>query len=153
MDVRFEAVDGVSTAARECLRQYTAEMTSRLPEPYEEAHLVRDAEVRGRAGTFVIALNEGRAVGCAALRTLRPGVGEVRHMWVHPSARGRGLGRRLLAELEREALARDLHTLRLGTNRELTEAIGLYRGAGYQEVPRYNGRTDYSHFFAKRLPG
>jgi GNAT superfamily N-acetyltransferase len=151
MDVRFEIGDGVSAAARECLRQYTAEMAGRLSGAYDEAHLVRDAEVSGRAGAFVVAWSGERAVGCAALRTLRTGVGEVRHMWVHPSARGLGVGRRLLAELEREALTRDLHTLRLGTNQELTEAIALYRGAGYDEVPRYNDRADYSHFFAKRL--
>ena len=44
-----------------------------------------------------------------------------------------GLGRRLLAELERHASAAGVHTLRLDTNRALSEAIGLYRAAGYEE--------------------
>lgn len=153
MDVRYEVVDGVSDAARECLRQYTAELSGRLCGGYDEAHLVRDAEVSGRAGAFVVAIGGGRPVGCGAVRTLEPGVGEVRHMWVHPSVRGHGVGRRLLAELERQALARDLHTLRLGTNEALAEAIALYRGAGYAEVPRFNGRAHCDLFFAKRLAG
>ena len=72
-------------------------------------------------------------------------------MWVAPRARGLGLGRRLLAELERHARAAGVRTLRLDTNRALTEAIGLYRAAGFEEIERFNDEPHADHFFAKSL--
>ena len=72
-------------------------------------------------------------------------------MWVAPRARGLGLGRRLLAELEAHARAAGVHTLRLETNRALTEAIALYRASGYQEVEPFNDEPHAHHWFAKPL--
>jgi ribosomal protein S18 acetylase RimI-like enzyme len=68
-----------------------------------------------------------------------------------PRARGLGLGRRLLTELVRHAAAAGVHTLRLDTNRALSEAIGLYRAAGYEEIERFNDEPHAHHFFARRL--
>ena len=53
-------------------------------------------------------------------------------MWVAEQARGLGLGRRLLAELERQAVEAGCDTIRLETNRALAEAIALYRASGYE---------------------
>jgi ribosomal protein S18 acetylase RimI-like enzyme len=72
-------------------------------------------------------------------------------MWVAPSVRGFGLGRRLLAELEGRAAAGGARTLRLDTNRALTEAIGLYRAAGYREVHAFNHEPYAHHWFEKTL--
>ena len=41
--------------------------------------------------------------------------------------------------------------LRLETNRELTEAIAMYRRAGYVEVPPFNDEPFADHWFEKRL--
>ena len=73
-------------------------------------------------------------------------------MWVAPTARGLGLGRRLLVELERAAADHGVRTLRLETNQNLTEAIALYRSAGYVEVERFNDEPYAHHWFEKRLP-
>jgi ribosomal protein S18 acetylase RimI-like enzyme len=61
------------------------------------------------------------------------------------------LGRRLLGELE--ALARDqgAPAVRLDTNRELVEAIAMYRSAGYVEVPAFNQEPFAHHWFEKGL--
>jgi ribosomal protein S18 acetylase RimI-like enzyme len=72
-------------------------------------------------------------------------------MWVAESARGLGLGRRLLSELEAWAGQRGARTLRLETNRALTEAIALYRSAGYREVPAFNDEPFAHHWFEKTL--
>jgi len=72
-------------------------------------------------------------------------------MWVAPAARGLGLGRRLLRELERLARETGARTIRLDTNRVLNEAIRLYRSAGYQEVPRFNDEPYAHHWFEKPL--
>ncbi len=72
-------------------------------------------------------------------------------MWVAPEARGIGLGRRLLAELERLAYERGARTIRLETNKNLSEAIELYRSSGYREIPPFNDERYAHHWFEKRL--
>ncbi len=68
-----------------------------------------------------------------------------------PRARGLGLGRRFLTELEERA-GRAGHTvLRLDTNRALTAAIGLYRAAGFREVPAFNDEPYADHWFEKDI--
>ena len=72
-------------------------------------------------------------------------------MWVAGSARGLGVGRRILAELERHARRQGATVVRLETNQQLTEAIRLYRSAGYTEVPAFNDEPYAHHWFEKRL--
>ena len=72
-------------------------------------------------------------------------------MWVSPSARGLGLGRRLLGELEQRVRDSGATVARLETNRVLVEAIGLYRSAGYREVPAFNDEPFAHHWFEKPL--
>jgi ribosomal protein S18 acetylase RimI-like enzyme len=73
-------------------------------------------------------------------------------MWVSPTVRGLGLGRRLLAELESTAAAAGAPALRLETNAALGAAIALYRSAGFREVPAFNDEPYAHHWFEKRLP-
>jgi ribosomal protein S18 acetylase RimI-like enzyme len=72
-------------------------------------------------------------------------------MWVAESARGLGIGRRLLAELEARAAQSGAPAVRLDTNRALVEAIAMYRSAGYVEVPAFNDEPFAHHWFEKRL--
>jgi ribosomal protein S18 acetylase RimI-like enzyme len=74
-------------------------------------------------------------------------------MWVAKTARGVGLGRRLLDELEARATAHGARVLRLETNGALTEAISMYRSAGFVEVAPFNDETYAQHWFEKRLTG
>ena len=69
-------------------------------------------------------------------------------MWIAPAARGLGLGRRMLHELEQRSRR---GVVRLETNRNLTEAISLYRAAGYDEVAPFNDEPYAHHWFEKRL--
>jgi ribosomal protein S18 acetylase RimI-like enzyme len=98
-----------------------------------------------------VAYEEGRAVGCGGLRTLEPGVGELKHVWVHPDARRLGLARRLLERLEEAAAELGLDVLRLDTNASLTEAQAMYRACGYREIPAYVDHVYADHWFEKRL--
>lgn len=145
-------VDGHTPDARASLDAYAAEIDARFPEGFDKTDLVRPEEVSGDAGAFFVAYEEDRPVGCGALRRLEPGVGEIRHVWVHPEARRLGLARRILAALEQAASARELRVVRLDTHASLTEAQAMYRACGYTEIPSYVDHVYASHWFEKRLP-
>jgi DNA-binding MarR family transcriptional regulator/GNAT superfamily N-acetyltransferase len=149
--VRITPVDPASSDARDCLAAYVAELRQRFPEGFDAADLVRPDEVRGEAGAFLIAYEDGVPLGCVALRILEPGVGEIRNLWVATEARGLGLGRTVLAQAEREAAERGLAVVRLGTHPALTEALQMYRTSGYAEIPQYAREAHASYFFEKRL--
>jgi ribosomal protein S18 acetylase RimI-like enzyme len=57
----------------------------------------------------------------------------------------------MLGELEQLAREAGAHAARLETNRVLTEAIALYRSAGYREVAAFNDEPFAHHWFQKRL--
>jgi GNAT superfamily N-acetyltransferase len=78
-------------------------------------------------------------------------VGLVKRMWVAPSVRGLGLGRRLLYELEDRARARGVRLMRLETKDELSEAIRMYGTSGYCEVVPFNDEPYADHWFEKAL--
>lgn len=95
--ITVERVDGAAPDARACLEAYAADLTARFGS-FTASDLVGPAEVSGTTGAFFVAYEEGRPVGCGGLRTLEPGVGELKHVWVHPDARRLGLARRLLEQ-------------------------------------------------------
>ena len=111
-----------------------------------------DVVLRPDMEVVLLARLDDQPVGCVGLYEPEPGVGEIKRMWVHESTRGLGLGRRLLAELETLARQRGARSLRLETNRSLTEAIALYRSAGFEEVPPFNAEPHAHHWFRKQLP-
>jgi ribosomal protein S18 acetylase RimI-like enzyme len=82
---------------------------------------------------------------------LTPDRGEVKHLWVRPAARGTGVGRALLADLERRAAAFGATEVVLDTNERLEAAQALYRSTGYREVEPYNDNPNATHWFAKGL--
>jgi DNA-binding MarR family transcriptional regulator/N-acetylglutamate synthase-like GNAT family acetyltransferase len=150
--ITVESVDGASRDARDCLAGYAADIDARFPEGFDPAALVRPDEVSGDSGAFLVAYEEGRPVGCGALRRLTPDTGEIRHVWVRPEARRLGLARRILDGLERAAVARGYGVVRLDTHTVLTEAQAMYRACGYTEIPRYDDNVYAAHWFEKRLP-
>ena len=84
------------------------------------------------AGVFLAARRDGEVIGCGGICRLDDGVAELRRMYVSPLARGLGIGRRLLAALESEALALGYSSIRLETGFRQREAIGLYESAGFR---------------------
>ena len=108
-------------------------------------------QLRPPRGIFVVAALHAEPIGCGGLK-LPPGEpAEVKRMWVSESARGLGLGRRLLGELERRAAEAGATSIRLETNGALTEAIALYRSSGYEEIEPFNDEPYAHHWFGKRL--
>jgi ribosomal protein S18 acetylase RimI-like enzyme len=102
-------------------------------------------------GVLLIARVDGEPAGLGGVRHLDTDVAEVKSMYLDPAFRGQGLARRLLAELEEIARRHDCQAIRLDTSDYLTDAIGLYRAAGYREVPDYNGNRKASLWFERSL--
>ncbi|MDT0306055.1 bifunctional helix-turn-helix transcriptional regulator/GNAT family N-acetyltransferase [Streptomyces sp. DSM 44917] len=151
--VALDEVDPDHPDARHCLGAFAAELARRLDTGFDPARslLPDPGELRPPRGLFLVARLHGEPVGCAGLK-LPPGApAEVKRMWVAPQARGLGLGRRFLSELETRAARHGRSALRLDTNRALAAAIGLYRSFGFEEVPAFNEEPYAHHWFEKKL--
>jgi DNA-binding MarR family transcriptional regulator/GNAT superfamily N-acetyltransferase len=151
--VKVSAESPATADARFCLSTYFRELATRFESGFD-ARTGDDADVedmRPPSGLFVIARLNGDAVGCGGLKSVDKATGEIKRVWTAPSARGMGIARRMLRTLEAAAREKGLKTLRLDTNRALTEAHVLYRSEGYREVARFNDNPYAHHWFEKRL--
>lgn len=102
-------------------------------------------------GIFLMAQSEGAALGCVGLRFLPGRIGELTRLYVIPAARRRGLGLRLVNELQTIAAQRGLVTMRLDTRDDLREARRLYASLGYREVDPFNDGSYADHWLQKDL--
>jgi len=152
--VEIAVTDPRLPSARHCLTTYFRELAERFDDGFdpERGISASDAELTMPAGMLLVATLHGDPVGCGALK-LDPdsGVAHIKRMWVDRNVRGLGLGRRLLAELEAKAVGRGAVVLRLDTNRGLTEAVAMYRVAGFNEVEAFNDEAYAHHWFEKVL--
>ncbi len=144
-----------SRAALFCTRAYYAELDTRFDEGFDTdtTHSATARELTEPAGLLLLARIHGEPIGCGALKLHGSDPAELKRMWVSAGARGLGVGRRILHELEQHARQRGVTTLRLETNRRLGEAIALYRSAGFVEVPAFNDEPYAHHWFEKDLVG
>jgi DNA-binding MarR family transcriptional regulator/GNAT superfamily N-acetyltransferase len=142
-----------SPDARACVGRYLGELSERFDTGYDPkaAAPADDAQFIPPDGVFVVARLDGRAVGCGALKRPHAGTGEIKRLWIDPSTRGLGIGRKLLTALEDMARDMGLSRVRLDSNRALVEAIALYRTCGYAEVPRFNDDPYAQMWFEKPL--
>ncbi|MES2916266.1 MAG: GNAT family N-acetyltransferase [Pseudomonadota bacterium] len=140
--------------AQASLRAYFALLAERIP-GIDQTHVpVPDPEAsafRPPQGVFLIARTGDAVFGCVSLKTVEPGLGEVKRLWVAPEARGQGLARRLMAETEAFARAAGMTRLRLDTNNALTEALALYRSSGWTPTEPFTHAFPATDWFAKRL--
>jgi DNA-binding MarR family transcriptional regulator/GNAT superfamily N-acetyltransferase len=152
--VEVAPVDPAHPTARHCLREYFSELDHRFETGFDPGRSIPagDHELRPPAGLFLVASLGADPIGCGALKFHDEAPTEIKRMWVAESARGLGIGRRLLGELEKRAAERGARTVRLETNRSLTEAISLYRSAGYVEIAAFNEEPYAHHWFEKQLP-
>ena len=140
-------------AARFCLRSYFAELDERFETGFDPANGIPAdaADLTEPAGLLLVARLRDEPIGCGALKFAAGEPAHIKRMWVSPSARGLGVGRRILADLESQAMAHGVGRVRLDTNRALHEAIALYRSSGYVEVARFNDEVYADHWFEKDL--
>jgi GNAT superfamily N-acetyltransferase len=135
-----------------CLGEYYAELARRFEKGFDVS-LSRDPDagdmIRPR-GVFLVAMLDGLPIGCVGLKGGGE-IAEIKRLWVAPSARGLGLAKRLMTDVEEIARGLSLKLLRLDTNSALPEAQQLYRGSGWNEIDRFNDDPYPDTFFEKRL--
>jgi putative acetyltransferase len=143
-----------SPVAADLIARLDAELTERYPNPDDNFFELTTEQVGEDHGVFLVARAAATPVGCAALRRLDGHTGEVKRMYVAPSTRGAGVGRRLLDELERHARRLGLRRLVLETGERQPEAIRLYERAGFTRIPRFGEYVDspMSVCMGKALP-
>lgn len=137
VQIRVETYD--SPAAQ----GFIAELQSEYVRRYGDADVtpVDPAEFAAPDGAFLIAYLDGVPVACGGWR--RNGQdAEIKRMYVAPSARGRGLARRILAALEADARSAGLARMILETGTEQPEAIALYTSSGYALIPGFGVYRD-----------
>jgi GNAT superfamily N-acetyltransferase len=151
--VSIVQADPATSEVRWCFEQYFTELGRRFEAGFDPAHSIsaHAHELVPPNGVVVVARLREDPVGCGALKLHGRAPGEIKRMWVAPRARGLGIGRRILAALERHARDAGVAVVHLETNRTLVEAIHLYRDCGYREVAAFNDEPYAHHWFEKHL--
>ncbi len=146
LELRHESP--ADTPSRALWDEYMALIAARLGDQFEptEAIFASAAAFDGPGTAWLVGYEDGEAVCCGGLRPLGEGRCEIKRMFVTGSARGRGHGKRLLAELEALAAAGGCTLVRILTTSVLLEARALYQDAGYRVVETLHddaGRSDF----------
>ncbi|HEY1452887.1 MAG TPA: helix-turn-helix domain-containing GNAT family N-acetyltransferase [Roseiarcus sp.] len=151
--VEIAAESPNSADARRCLDAYFSELAARFKGGFDvnRDDSARADSMAAPSGLFVVARLDGDPVGCGGLKRTDKTTGEIKRVWTAPPARGMGVARRMLRTLEAAARDMGIKTLRLDTNRALTEAHALYRKEGFREIARFNDNPYADHWFEKRL--
>jgi GNAT superfamily N-acetyltransferase len=151
--VQINDEDPTSDDAQHCLGAYFRELDERFDGGFDAGRSIpaEAPDLVEPAGLLLVARLDGQPVGAGAVKFHGPEPAEIKRMWVAGQARGLGVGRRLLTDLERRARDHGATMARLETNRALTEAIALYRSTGYVLVPPFNDEPYAHHWFQKDL--
>ena len=155
MTIIIQAADPFSEEAKRCIQDYFEELQNLLDEGFNPANTVSadPAELLPPSGLFLVAYHEGDCVGCCGLKVKSDGLGELKRMWVSPSARGLGIARQLLETMEQHAVKMGVEVMQLDTNRKLVAARHLYLRHGYVSIKPYNSNPYAHYWFEKRLVG
>jgi GNAT superfamily N-acetyltransferase len=102
-------------------------------------------------GVFIVGYEDEQPVCCGGLKALPDGACEIKKMFVVDRARGRGVARALLEELERRARELGYEIARLDTGPRQQRAQQMYERAGYAPVENFNANPVATYFGEKRL--
>jgi putative acetyltransferase len=130
------------------LNQTTLELT-----PREFTHHLTVEQMAGPEMTVFVARENGKAVAMGSLRRHPGEIGEVKRMYTLPDCQGRGIGGRILSEIEALARREGLISLVLETGSNFDAALRVYQRDGFRAcgpVLDYPA-SPYTAFFEKPL--
>ncbi|GGW35749.1 GNAT family N-acetyltransferase [Arenibacter certesii] len=101
----------------------------------------------------VLAVKEGKAIGCGAISEYDLNTMEIKRMYVSPIARRQRIGEKILSELENWSKELGSTKCLLFMGSKQPEANALYNRNGYMPIPNYGPLKDIpdSFCFAKDL--
>jgi len=85
----------------------------------------------------IVAYENGKPVGCGAIKEYLPGIMEIKRMYTTPADRGKGIATRILTALETWTAELSGEKCILETGKKQPEAIELYKKNGYRVIPNY----------------
>lgn len=135
--------------ARDLILEYAAWLNFDLAfQHFDQEMASLPAMYNGRDGGIFIAYMNGQPVGVIGLRRFSETAGEVKRMFVKDSARGNGIGKRLLSTCIDTARSLGYRSLKLDTADFMQSAIKLYSAHGFNEIPayRYNPQEGARYF-------
>lgn len=143
-DAAAEPAAGLIAAMRDELMSLYGPLTQRSPSATPE-------ELSPPGGCCLVGYDGGVPVCVGGVKRLKgvAGTGEIKRMYVVPSARGAGIARKLLTALEAEARGLGYARARLDTGPRQPHARALYLSTGYREIPDYNDNP-YASFWGER---
>jgi putative acetyltransferase len=120
--------------------------------PPESNHLLDINSLMQPNIRFMLALVQGKAIGCGAIR-IQEDYAEIKRMYVRPAYRGMGIGYQVLSKLEGLAKELGLPTTRLETGIHNLDALKLYEHCGYSRRSPFGEYTDdpLSLYYEKQL--
>lgn len=155
LPARFAPLDPLSPDAQDLIARSEALMGALYPS--ESNHFEPAANLRPPGGAFWGCWLGEQLAGCGGVKYETPphgpAYGEIKRLFVRDDARGRGVARRLMGQLEAELMARGMGLARLETGIHQPEALALYRRLGYVERAPFGGYAadPLSLFFEKAL--
>lgn len=135
MGVSIEPASPQSSTARRIILELEAELDPLYPEESQHGYSVD--KLVGEGVDFFLVNYEGQAVGCGGLQMVGNEYGELKRMYIRPAFRGLGLARQLVDHLAHHAREQGVSTLRLETGIYQHEAIRLYEGMGFRQIPPF----------------
>jgi putative acetyltransferase len=135
--LEFRRENLLATISQTLIKDLNSELEARYPEEGANFFRLDPEEVAEGRGGFFVAYLDNEAVGCGAIRLIEPGIAEIKRMYVAPNVRGQGIGGRIVAALEAEAVRLHAHRILLETGPRQPDAIAMYERCGFAEIPLY----------------
>jgi GNAT superfamily N-acetyltransferase len=104
-------------------------------------------------GNFLLLIRNGQTVGGGAFKRYDSTTAEFKRVWTRSDLRRQGIARKVLLELEAQAVRQGYERVYLTTGFRQPEAVGLYENNGYESLPPVEtaGRAVRTFQFAKQL--
>lgn len=148
-----EAIPADIPAVRQLLREYVDWIAMDLAFQEIDAELsALPGDYSPPRGALLVIGDVGNPVAMIGLRALDDTTGEMKRLYVHPSARGRGYAHHLITRVIEEARARGYREIRLDTLPMMGDAQALYAAFGFRDIdPYYETPIAGTRFMAKQL--
>jgi GNAT superfamily N-acetyltransferase len=148
-NAEFDA--GAGATLLQAMRDEMRELYDGLDMDSDEMPRAGAAELGPPAGALIVGWSDGEPVCVGGLKRLDERACEIKRMYVVSGARGRGVARALLGELEATARRLGYEIARLDTGPRQQGARGLYESAGYSEIENFNANPVASFWGEKAL--